>query len=257
MLTGRAGGQFGGMARVFLPAAAWADEAWLEGDEARHLGQVLRGRPGDRVEVFDGWGRRAAAEVLEVARGRVRLRLGAAVRVPVLRPAMTLAQAIPKGKTMDLIVQKAVELGVAGIQPLVSRHTVTRPGEGKAGKWQRVAMEACKQCGQDLLPKVEEPMALGDWLGGLSAAAAGELRMVGSLEAGSAPLREVMRAAGEVGRVVVLVGPEGDLAADELAAARGSGFRPVSLGRIVLRVETASLFCLAAVRYEFAEGAGR
>lgn len=245
------------MSRFFLPAEAWGGEAQLEGDEARHLGQVLRGRPGDRVTVFDGGGRRAEAEVLEVGRGRVRLRLGEACRAPVPGPAVTLAQAVPKGKTMDLIVQKAVELGVERIQPLVTRHTVARPAAGKAAKWQRVALEACKQCGQDRLPAVAEPAVVGGWLAALGGGVPdGELRLVASLEAGARPLREVLRAARAVARVVVLVGPEGDLAAEECGAARAAGFLPVSLGPIVLRVETACLFCLAAIRYEFPAAGG-
>jgi 16S rRNA (uracil1498-N3)-methyltransferase len=247
------------MPRFHLPAAAWGDEAWLEGDEARHLGQVLRVRAGGRVEVFDGCGRRAVAEVLELRRGRVRLRLGPAAGPSSLRPVVTLAQAVPKGKTMDLVVQKAVELGVARIQPLVTRHTVVRPEAGKAAKWRRTAVEACKQCGQDLVPELAEPVAVDVWLRGLAAPpGAGELRVLASLEPGSPPLREVLRGAGAaVESILVLIGPEGDFAAEELRAAAAAGFRAASLGRIVLRVETAGLFCLAAIRYEFAaDGAG-
>jgi len=242
------------MARFFLDAAGWGGEAWLEGDEARHLGQVLRGKPGGRVTVFDGRGRRAAAEILVVERGRVRLKLGEAVVSPPLRPEITLAQAIPKGKMMEMIVQKAVELGVGTIQPLLTEHTVSRPAGRKTDKWRRVALEACKQCGQDLLPEVREPMEIGDWLGALAGVPGpGELRAIASLAPGARPLREVLRQAGEPPRAVMLVGPEGDFSKDETAAALEAGFLPASLGRIVLRVETASLFCLSAMRCEFAE----
>jgi 16S rRNA (uracil1498-N3)-methyltransferase len=241
------------MSRFFMDAPEWGGEAWLEGDEARHLGQVLRGKPGDRVTVFDGCGRRAGAEVLEVARGRVRLKLGEAEVSPPLRPQITLAQAIPKGKMMELIVQKAVELGVATIQPLLTAHTVSRPGAGKTAKWRRVAMEACKQCGQDQLPEVREPMGIAEWLDSLGGEpAAGELRAVASLAPGARPLRGVLRSAGSPASAVMLVGPEGDFTQEETGAALEAGFRPASLGRIVLRVETASLFCLSAMRYEFA-----
>jgi 16S rRNA (uracil1498-N3)-methyltransferase len=161
-----------------------------------------------------------------------------------------LAQAIPKGKAMDLIVQKAVELGVAEIQPLVTRHTVARPDARKAQKWQRVALEACKQCGQDWLPQVREPLEFADWLD-VWRPAEGDLPIVASLAEGARPMREVLREGGSPERVVVLVGPEGDFHREETRAAVERGFRPLSLGHLVLRVETASLCCIAAIRYEF------
>ena len=162
-----------------------------------------------------------------------------------------LAQAIPKGKTMDLIVQKAVELGAACIQPLVTRHTVVHPSEGKGGKWQRVALEACKQCGQDHLPVVPAAMNFDPWLARADRAG---LCLFGSLAPGARPLREVLRETPQApARITVLVGPEGDFAPEETAAALAAGFTPVTLGPIVLRVETAALFCLSAVRYEFGE----
>src|SRR5688572_30627932 len=124
------------MARFYLPPDAWENPA-LTGDEARHLSQVLRMKVGDPVIVFDGKGRRAAAEVLEVSRDRVPLKVGDFLPSVAPLPAITLAQAIPKGKNMDLIVQKSVELGIAAIQPLVTRYTIVQPGEGKAEKWRR------------------------------------------------------------------------------------------------------------------------
>jgi 16S rRNA (uracil1498-N3)-methyltransferase len=150
------------MARFFLSPDAWGEHATLTGDEAKHAAQVMRVRRGDHITVFDGAGRSTVAEVKEVSKSEIRLNLGEEVRRPLLRPAIHLVQAVPKGKTMDLIVQKAVELGVASIQPLISRRTVVQVEEEDAGrkaaKWQRVALEACKQCGQDLLPLVEPPL---------------------------------------------------------------------------------------------------
>jgi len=238
------------MARFFLAPEAWGEEALLEGDEARHLVQVLRTGEGDQVRVFDGRGRSADAGILEVSRRAVRLRLGETRQAEAPRPAVVLAQAIPKGKTMDLIVQKAVELGVAEIQPLVSRHTVARPDAGKAQKWRRVALEACKQCGQDWLPEVREPCGFSAWLGDWKPAES-DLALIASLAEGARPMREVLRDLEKPERVVVLVGPEGDFHEEETRAATQFGYRPLSLGPLVLRVETASLCCLAAIRYEF------
>lgn len=238
------------MARFFLPSDSWGEVAWLTGDEAKHLSQVLRLRPGEVVAVFDGKGRRADATVTEVARDRVGLKLGEASAVSAPDPEVILALAIPKGKKMDLVVQKAVELGVSSIQPLVTRHTIVQPGEGKSDKWQRVALEACKQSGLDHLPEVHEPLEIRRWLESCDAGFQG-LRLIASLAEGARPMREIVRNSGKPGKITILVGPEGDFTTEETRAALDAGFFPVTLGDTVLRAETASLFCLSAVRYEF------
>jgi 16S rRNA (uracil1498-N3)-methyltransferase len=240
------------MARFFLPSDSWGEVAWLTGDEAKHLSQVLRIRAGDAVSVFDGQGRRARATVREVARDRVCLELGAATFIAPCGPEMLLALAIPKGKKMDLVVQKAVELGVSSIQPLVTRHTIVQPGEGKADKWQRVALEACKQSGLDHLPMVHEPLDFPAWLGALGQRNPAEQRLIASLADGALPMREILRNGGPgPSKIIILVGPEGDFTAAETEAARRAEFTPITLGPTVLRSETACLFCLSAARYEF------
>ncbi|TAE77774.1 MAG: 16S rRNA (uracil(1498)-N(3))-methyltransferase [Verrucomicrobia bacterium] len=240
------------MARFFLSPEAWGVRPALIGDEAKHAAQVLRVRRGDRVTVFDGRGRSAAAEVLEVGKAELLLQLGDAVSRPPLLPEIRLAQAVPKGKTMDLVVQKAVELGVAAIQPLITRHTVVQvdgdDAARKSQKWQRVALEACKQCGQDLLPEVASVRDFAEWL----PSEQGELRIIASLFPGARPLREILRGASVPRTVTFLVGPEGDFSQEEGAAAVAAGFQPASLGEIVLRAETASFFGVSAIRYEFA-----
>jgi 16S rRNA (uracil1498-N3)-methyltransferase len=239
------------MARFFLSPDAWGEHAALTGDEAKHAAQVMRVRRGDRITVFDGAGRSAVAEVEDVSKSEIRLKLGEVVQRPVPRPAIHLVQAVPKGKTMDLIVQKAVELGVASIQPVISRRTVVQVGEEdaerKAAKWQRVALEACKQCGQDLLPVVKPPLGFDSWLGGAGKGA----KLVASLYPGARPLKEVLREWGTPEDVTLLVGPEGDFTAEELEAAVAAGFEAASLGSIILRAETAVFFVISAVRYEF------
>jgi 16S rRNA (uracil1498-N3)-methyltransferase len=240
------------MARFYLPPNAWLTEPALSGDEARHLAQVLRMKPGDSVIVFDGHGRRASAEILLISRDRVPLKLGEILPSRPPQPAITLAQAIPKGKNMDLIVQKSVELGIAAIQPLVTRHTVVQPGDGKSEKWRRNALEACKQCGQDTLPEIAEPLAFDRWIS--SQAAAPGLKLIASLAPGARPLRTVLRENPAITAATMLIGPEGDFSAEETTAALAAGFLPISLGSIVLRVETATLFCLSALRYEFDVG---
>lgn len=236
------------MARFLLPPERWSS-AELTGDEARHLAQVLRLKSGAKITVFDGQGRRAPATVAEVSRKRVTLELGAETHTPSLLPAITLAQAVPKGKNMELIVQKAVELGVARIQPLITRHTVAQPSEGKTDKWCRIALEACKQCGQDTLPEVAEPLAFDAWLA--TTHSTDPLAIIASLTDSAQPMRELLRDHSPISSCTLLVGPEGDFSTEETEAALAAGFQPVTLGEIVLRVETASLFCLSALRYEY------
>ncbi len=239
------------MARFYLTPENWLENSMLSGDEARHLSQVLRIKAGESITVFDGQGRRASAEVLTVSRDAVSIRLGEVHSPAPPLPAITLAQAIPKGKNMDLIVQKSVELGIAAIQPLVTRYTVVQPGEGKAEKWRRTALEACKQCGQDTLPHIAEPLSMEHWLA--TQISAPGLKLVASLALGAMPLRDTLRSHPGTTAVTLLIGPEGDFSPRETAAALEAGFIPITLGSIVLRVETATFFCLSALRYEFSQ----
>ncbi|MCX6879531.1 MAG: RsmE family RNA methyltransferase [Verrucomicrobia bacterium] len=248
------------MPRFFLTPDAWPEHegglpAALTGDEAHHLSQVLRLQSGVLITVFDGAGRRAQAEVLRVSREQVSLKLGEArFRRPAL-PVITLAQAIPKGKHMDLIVRQAVELGIATIQPLVTRHTIVQPGERRSEKWRRIALEACKQCGQDVIPAIPDPLPFDRWLAAHAGAATRPgLMLIASLAPGARPLREVLHEHPGTTHSTLLVGPEGDFSPAETTAALAAGFLPVSLGEIVLRVETAALCCLSALRYEFGLG---
>lgn len=236
------------MPRFLLPPESWA-AGELHGDEAKHLAQVLRIRTGETITVFDGCGREASAAVMEVSRDRVRLEMGAERIDSPVRPAITLAQSIPKGKNMDLIVQKAVELGISRIQPLITRHTVVQPGEGKADKWRRTALEACKQCGQNTLPRIDDATPFATWI--KSQASPDGLKIIASLAPGAVPLRQILHAHPQTYACTILVGPEGDFSAEETASAVEAGFLPVTLGDIILRVETASLFLMSAARYEF------
>lgn len=237
------------MARFHLPPDAWLAEPALTGDEARHLSQVLRMKAGDSVIVFDGKGRRATAEILSVSRDRVPLKLGQALPSSQPLPAITLAQAIPKGKNMDLIVQKSVELGVSALQPLVTRNTVVQPGDGKSGKWRRNALEACKQCGQDMLPDIADPLSFEKWIA--TQATAPGLKIIASLAPGARPFRDVLKDHPGTELATLLVGPEGDFSPEETTSALAAGFLPISMGSIVLRVETAAIFGISALRFEY------
>ena len=157
---------------------------------------------------------------------------------------------------MDLIVQKAVELGAAEIAPIVSDRTIVhlenKEAARKQAKWQQVAIEAAKQCGQNWLPTVQIPRKLADFF---DAGASLQLRLIGSLQSDATHLKTVLA---EYERehqarptsVLMCIGPEGDFTPAELNLARSYGCRPITLGPIILRVETAAIYCLSVLSYE-------
>src|SRR5438552_7109594 len=153
------------MHRFYVAPEEWQPDALvLTGAEAHHARNVLRLEPSAKIVVFNGEGREITAEIISTGSAEVRLRKLSEAQTPPLRCRITLAQAIPKGKNMDLIVQKAVEIGAAEIVPLLSDRTVVRLDEesaaSKQAKWQTVAIEAAKQSGQNWLPQVHVPQTM-------------------------------------------------------------------------------------------------
>ena len=245
------------MHRFFLPPVDWQpDSLVLMDSEAHHCRDVLRLKPGDKVVVFDGRGRELTAEITSAGASQVQLRKLHEAQTPPLRCRITLGQAIPKGKNMDLIVQKAVEIGAAEIAPILSDRTVVRLDEesaaSKQAKWQTVAIEAAKQCGQNWLPQVQTPQKLSQFF---QEHRRFDLQLIGSLQTDAVHLKKILAEySAEHGdrpsSVLMLVGPEGDFTPAELSLARSQGCRPITLGPIVLRVETASIYCLSILSYE-------
>jgi 16S rRNA (uracil1498-N3)-methyltransferase len=245
------------MHRFYIAPEKWnADALVLAGAEAGHATRVLRLKPGARVAAFNGRGREVTAEIVSVDRNEIRLRKLQEARTPPFRCRITLAQAIPKGKNMDLIVQKAVEIGAAEIAPLLSDRTVVNVSEEataqKQRKWEQIAIEAAKQCGQNWLPVVHAPKTVRDFF---SAAAHFDLRLIGSLQSDAVHLKTVLtdyqREHGDrPASVMMCIGPEGDFTPAELNLARAHGCIPITLGPIILRVETAAIYCLSILSYE-------
>jgi 16S rRNA (uracil1498-N3)-methyltransferase len=238
------------MPRFFLDPGNWGADAALEDGEATHCSRVLRAAVGDRIEVFDGDGRRAAARIRSITNRRVALDLGEIGHEA--RPArpLGLGIAVLKGRAMDWLVQKAVELGVATIQPLATDHAVAKPAAGVEEKWRRTALEACKQCGRARLPAIGPVIPLADFL---SPPPPG-LKVMASLYEGAEPLAAVVGSDSGGGEVWLLVGPEGDFSDAENRAAESAGFRPAAFGPRVLRSETAALFGLCALDYALGNG---
>jgi 16S rRNA (uracil1498-N3)-methyltransferase len=217
----------------------------ITGPEHRHLGRVLRGRPGDPVTLFDGAGGEVEARVARVGRAETELDLGARRATVVSAAPVTLLTAIPRGARMDFLVQKTAELGVARLIPIVTARSVTRPDAeaGRRTRWEKIAREAARQCGRADVPAIDGPVSLAV-----------------ALAAADLPARRLALFEGEHGRslrsvlagtppapTALLVGPEGGLAPVEVEAAVGAGFVPVGLGNLILRVETAAIVAVALV----------
>jgi len=266
------------MHRFYIAPEDWnPDSLVLAGAEAHHARDVLRLQPAGRVVVFNGRGHEITAEIAKVTRGEVVVRKMYEARVPPLPCRITLAQAIPKGKNMDLIVQKAVEIGAAEIAPLISERTIVhleaKEAAQKQAKWQQVAIEAAKQCGQNWLPTVQTPRTPKEFFlnveAGVSPAqnsrmqparlplqkSGSELRLIGSLQSDAVHLKTVLadyerEHHARPASVLMCIGPEGDFTPAELNLARSNGCRPITLGPIILRVETAAIYCLSVLSYE-------
>ena len=218
---------------------------------ALHLAKVLRVRSGDALVLFTGDGREFAATVESVRGSRVTAAVGEARSVDRESPlAITLTQCIARGDRMDLIVQKATELGVARIVPVLSRRSVVRldaaQAESKAAHWRSIAVNACEQCGRNRLPLIEPPRPLLEHLG--APAAAGPRLLLEPEAAATAPAGYTVG-----GAVEIAIGPEGGFDSDELEAFRVSGFAPVRLGPRVLRTETAAIAALAWLQSRFGD----
>lgn len=241
---------FRSFARVTDPRPT---EIVLAPDESHHLIRVNRARVGDPVVVFNGQGAEWTCECAEADRRAARLIVKSTRRIPTPAATVTLAQALPKGKTFDQIIRKATELRVSRIVPLVSERTEVRLDDARAdskhGKWEATAIEAAKQSGNAHLPEILPIQALDSFL---KTADSFDLKLVASLHPGAGSLRPVLQNQAETPQNAVwLIGPEGDFTPDEIAAATTAGFVPITFGPLVLRCDTAAIHALSLLQYEW------
>ena len=238
------------------PDQCRGDSLVLTGSEAHHARHAVRLRRGERVTVVDGAGQAFLCEVWEYVGDQVRLAAFERQSQPPPPAQLTLLQAVPKGKLMEVIVQKATELGASRIVPVLTERVVVHLDDDaaarKAEKWGLVALEAMKQCGSAWLPIVETPVTPAQFLARKENF---ELSLVASLEPGSRPARDYFHAfhtrCGRLPQsVCVWVGPEGDFTPAETEAIKLHGTLPITLGRLILRCETAAIYCLSVLNYE-------
>lgn len=246
------------MPRFYLPPEKSSEPTvFLTGSEAHHAMRVLRVRRNDRVGVIDGAGSELECLVTGYDRDKVQLSVVKRTLVPPLPWEITLLQALPKGKIFETIIQKATELGVFRIIPIISERAVSsvnspRDKLAKTEKWRTVAIEATKQCGSAWLPQIEMPTTPAEFL---KRPEKFDLPFVASLHEGARHTRayfETFRVENKRNprSLCIWVGPEGDFTPREIELITAAGHLPISLGRLVLRVETAATYCLSILNYE-------
>ena len=237
------------LTRIFVPGALAAGlQIELPAQASMHLTRVLRLEPGAPLTLFNGAGGEYAATLLPANGKHVHARITRHDSIERESPlAVTLLQGIARGERMDLIVQKATELGVARVVPVLAERSVVKldatQRERKREHWQAIANSACEQCGRNRVPVVDAPLPLGDSLGGL---AADSLRFLLAADGDDALAK--VAADGARRPVVLLIGPEGGLADNEQEFARTNGFVACRLGPRVMRTETAGLAALAVLQ---------
>lgn len=254
------------MPRFFVPSANFdGDTVRITGDDARHIARALRMAVGETVTVCDMHGNAHICELVRITDAESTLKILSSRPSDTEPPLRTvLYQAFPKGDKMDYIVQKAVEEGVYAVVPFMSERCISRPDgaavEKKIARWQRIALEAAKQCGRGVVPTVRSPLTYAQMLDEASHADIPCFCYEGD---GTRSLREVLQTAhGEVqksasaeragGRdLSLVVGCEGGFSLAEAADAAAHGFALCALGKRILRCESASGFALACISYEF------
>jgi 16S rRNA (uracil1498-N3)-methyltransferase len=226
----------------------------IEGDEVRHIRRVLRLRRGDEIVVFNGSGKEYGGTIVEEGPSSVVIMIqNIFSSKPESHLEMTLAQSLLKGDKMDYLIQKATELGVKEIIPFFSSRSVPLLEKSKRLKrnlrWERIAVEASKQCGRGVVPRIERLQAYSEML---SAASPDSLRLI-LWEREGTRLKEALE--GSTGKIKVffIIGPEGGLSQEEVDQAKRNGFTPVILGERIMRSETASLCLMSILQYQWGD----
>ena len=238
--------------RFYLPPSQWEPgPPLLQGDEAKHCARVMRLGPGDELEIFDGLGRAALATVGLITGQTVSLSLAESPRLEPAPPPILLAAAVPKGQTIEDIIRQATEIGATRIVPLLTERCIVKVDDParRQEKWQRVALEACKQCGRNWLPRVDPPMRLNAFLA--SQIDLAELRCVAALSPDAQPLAHWWPEGKPPVSVSLLTGPEGDFTPRELESLISIGYRPLWLGPHILRADTAATYAMSIISQRF------
>ncbi|MEI8176951.1 MAG: 16S rRNA (uracil(1498)-N(3))-methyltransferase [Candidatus Omnitrophota bacterium] len=240
------------MSRFYVrPEDVRGDTIVVTGDEAHHIVDVMRMGEGDGVVAFDGTGREYVGIIKKISRGGLEITIANVIDATIRKgPLVTLVQALPKRAKIEYIIEKATELGVDEIIPLITERTIVKVSiekrPDKLAHWQSIALSAAKQCGRSTIPRVLPVTVFKDLV---MSPGNGDISMIACLDERTKPLKEII-AGIAAGRVMIMIGPEGDFTPFEIETALRAGAQAVSLGRLVLRSDTAGLYVLSAISYE-------
>lgn len=231
--------------RLFSPIQLRANaELSFGSEQARYVGRVLRLRPGDTLTVFDGSGGEYPATIGTITKQELNLSVGEHISRSVESPLrIRLVQGVSRGERMDIVVQKATELGVQRISPVLTDFSVVKLEPERAAKrrdhWQKVAQSACEQCQRNIVPAIDAPQSLLDWFG--DNAGSDKLQLILWADA-----RDSMPAIDMPGSdLTILIGPEGGFSEAEYERATVAGLKAVRLGPRIMRTETAALAAIS------------
>lgn len=243
------------MSRFYVPRGNIGDrEIVIEGKEAHHILDVLRLKEGDEVVVFDGTGSEYTGKIVKTDTRWKKVIIEVMnterpSREPI--PEITLAQAIPKKCKIEYIIEKATELGVHRVIPIVSQRTIVRPREissnRKLERWQKIAVEASKQCGRITIPIIDKITVYKDLLENLDDY---DLILLACLKECTIPIKEALKGF-KPGKILVFIGPEGDFSSEEVGMIEHYNCKFISLGRRVLKSDTAGIYVLSVLNYEY------
>ncbi len=231
--------------RIYQPVTLAVGTLQLDEKASHHLSRVLRAEIGDEVTVFNGSGGEYQAVIRAITKKHVAVELLTFSNRTVESPAhLILAQGIARGEKMDFVMQKAVELGVSEIYPLITERCNVRLDKEREQKrmehWRAVVVSACEQSGRTVVPVVHEPKLLTDWVAAVQA----ELKFILLPEA-----NQTLSNAKKAKHIAMLIGPEGGLSEQEIKLAEAHEFMPLNLGPRVLRTETATLAALTVIQF--------
>jgi 16S rRNA (uracil1498-N3)-methyltransferase len=239
--------------RFFIePSQIENGTARITGDAARQIGKVLRLKEGDFICLLDGSGNEHDALITAITRDAVTARIlgtGSCAREPAL--TLSLALCLPKGDKVELIIGKCAELGISRYVIVSSERTIARVESARLNerltRWRKIAAEAAEQCGRAVVPEIKGMVAFADLVGLI---AEHDLALIAWEEEGGVSLRQTLRTNSDAKSVLLIVGPEGGLTEAEVEMAKCAGAKSVSLGKRLLRVETAAISAVAVIMYE-------
>ncbi len=222
----------------------------LSDKESLHAKKVLRLGPGDAVELFDGLGKSFQGIISSVRARRVSVLVRELPRDPESGIRISLACGVIKPDRMEWMLEKACELGVYQWYPLLTQRVVVHLSaerwKTKIGRWRKIALESCKQCGRSKIPEIQEPLTFKNLIREFPKY---DIVFIPTLAVVGENFHAALSSRSQADKILILIGPEGDFTAEEVRQALEAGAVAVDLGKLVMRAETAALFALSAAQF--------